>query len=535
VPDVVLVFEVHQPYRLDVRARDKLLELAASGRRAGLEELERLYFDVELTERVFRKVSSRCYRPATELFLRLLDEHEGFRVSYSFSGVLLEQAERWDPDLLDLFAQVARHKRCEVLGQTYFHSLAYLISRSEFVEQVEAHRRLVRDLLGAEPRVFENTELIYDNGVAELAERLGFKAVVTEGVERLLGWRSPNYVYRAKGLGIRVLLRNYRLSDDVGFRFASRDWDQYPLTAGKYASWLAATPGQLVLIFIDYETVGEHYPKETGIFEFFEWLPREVEARGLRFATPSEVVERYEPVGEIDAPEPVSWADLERDLSAWLGNAMQRLAFERESRLEALVKAVGDPKLLRLWRLLSISDHYYYMSTKGGGPGEVHGYFSPYPTPYHAFYAFLSVFFDFEERLLEAAAPGPLALRWLAPLPEEKAFRFYAREGAPLPYIARSGLDLIEAVKRVPAGSLEFHVKGGHLAVWLKSMLGDLKAASLVEGLRGLEGEELRARLEAVLQNALARALERSPQRAAESAHSFEQAGRRCDTAGGEQ
>jgi alpha-amylase len=507
VLDVVLVFEVHQPYRLDLRARDKLLERVASGKLSGAEELETLYFDLDTTRRVFEKVSSRCYRPATELFLRLLDEHEGLRVSYSFSGVLLEQAERWDSDLLELFAQVARHKHCEVLGQTYFHSLAYLISRSEFNEQVEAHRRLIKDLLGANPKVFENTELIYDNGVAELAERLGFKAVVTEGVERLLGWRSPNYVYRAKGLGIRVLLRNYRLSDDIGFRFASRDWDQYPLTAGKYASWLAATPGQLVLVFIDYETVGEHYPRETGIFEFFEWLPKEVEARGLRFATPSEVVERYEPVGEIDAPEPVSWADLERDLSAWLGNSMQKLAFERESRLETLTKAVGDPKLLRLWRLLSISDHYYYMSTKGGGPGEVHSYFSPYPTPYHAFYAFISAIFDFEERVLEAAAPGSLALRWLSLLPEEKAFRFYEREGAPLPYIARSGLDLIEAIKRVPARSLEFHVKEGHLAEWLKSMIGDQKAASLVEGLRGLEGEELRARLQAVLQSALTRAL----------------------------
>jgi alpha-amylase len=327
-------------------------------------------------------------------------------------------------------------------------------------------------------------------------------------VERLLGWRSPNYVYRAKGLGIRVLLRNYRLSDDVGFRFASRDWDQYPLTAGKYASWLAATPGQLVLIFIDYETVGEHYPRETGIFEFFEWLPREAEAKGLRFATPSEVVERYEPVGEIDAPEPVSWADLERDLSAWLGNAMQRLALERESRLEALVKAVGDPKLLRLWRLLSISDHYYYMSTKGGGPGEVHSYFSPYPTPYHAFYAFLSAISDFEARVVEAAKPGPLALRWLAPLPEEKAFRFYKREGVPLPHAARSGLDLLEAIKRVPAASLEFHVERGHLAGWLRSALGDPEAASAVEALRGLKGEELRERLLAALGGALARALD---------------------------
>jgi len=493
-PDVILIFEVHQPYRL---AQHPIAGRALGG--AGLEES---YFDVELTRRIFERVSSRCYKPATSMFLKLLDEHSEFRVSYSVSGVLLEQAERWDPDLLDLFRQVARHRRCEVLCQTYYHSLAYFISLEEFVEQVEMHRRAVRDLLGAEPRVFENTELIYDNGVARVAQELGFRAVVTEGAERVLGWRSPNYVYRAKGLDIRVLLRNYRLSDDVGFRFASVWWEEYPLTADKYASWLASTPGQVVCVFIDYETVGEHYPRQTGIFEFFEWLPVEAEKRGLRFATPSEAVERYPPVGEVDVTEPISWADVERDTSAWLGNVMQQLSLAREARLEPLVKALGDEGALRVWRMLSISDHYYYMSTKGGGPGEVHSYFSPYQSPYHAFAAFTEAIADFEAQLLARLA-GSGAERWVRRLSEAVAFRFYLREGEPLPYAARSGLELLEAVRRAPVVSLEFHVERGHLAEWLRTVIGDAAAAERVEGLRGLRGEELRAELYRVLRGRL--------------------------------
>lgn len=504
MPEVVLIFEVHQPYRLAHQPLLRTAELAVEGP-GSFSGLEGAYFDLHLTKRIYERVASRCYRPATSMFLRLLDEYDSFRASYSISGVLLEQAERWDPDLLDLFAQAARHSRCEVLCQTFWHSLAFFISREEFVEQVEMHRQLVRDLLGAEPRVFENTELIYDNNLARVAQELGFKAVVTEGAERVLGWRSPNYIYRARGLSIKVLLRNYRLSDDIGFRFASRGWEEYPLTAEKYASWLAATPGQLVCVFIDYETVGEHYPRETGIFEFFEWLPLEAEKRGLRFATPSEAVERYEPVGELDVREPVSWADVERDTSAWLGNTMQQLAFSREARLEPLVKALGDASALRVWRLLSISDHYYYMSTKAGGPGEVHSYFSPYPSPYHAFAAFTEAAADFERRLFASARSA--GAKWLRACPEERAFRFFEAEGRPLPHVARSGLDLLEAVRRVPAGSLEFHVGSGHIAAWLRFVIGDERAAERVERLRGLRGEELRERLYRELREALAEAL----------------------------
>ncbi|MEM2794328.1 MAG: glycoside hydrolase family 57 protein, partial [Thermofilaceae archaeon] len=362
MPDIVLIFEVHQPYRLNMAFRHKLNEVISKGKDFAPDDLERMYFDEELNKIIFQRVASRCYEPATTLFLKLLDEYSEFRVSFSFSGVLLEQAERWARDTLDLFKHIANHNRCEILGQTYYHSLAFMLGDDEFIDQVEEHRKTVRDLLGVWPKVFENTELIYDNHLAKLAAKLEFNAVVTEGSEKLLGWRSPNYVYRAKGVDIKVLFRNYRLSDDVGFRFTSRDWNQYPLTAAKYSSWLASTSGQVICVFMDYETIGEHFPLETGIFEFFEWLPREVIKWGLSFATPSEVISRYEPVDYIDVVDPVSWADLERDISAWVGNPMQVLALAREGALELPAKVSGSPTFLRLWRLLTISDHYYYMS-----------------------------------------------------------------------------------------------------------------------------------------------------------------------------
>ncbi len=495
MPDVVLTFEVHQPYRLNVAFRNKLNEVISQGREPAPDELERMYFDEELNKAVFQKVASRCYKPATALFLRLLDEHHEFRVSFSFSGVLLEQAERWAPDTLELFKSIARHRHCEVLGQTYYHSLAFMLGADEFVEQVEEHRRVVRDLLGVWPRVFENTELIYDNHLAKLVAGLGFNVVVTEGSEKLLGWRSPNYVYRARGADIKVLLRNYRLSDDVGFRFASRGWEQYPLTAEKYSSWLASTPGQVVCIFIDYETIGEHFPRETGIFEFFEWLPREAAKLGLSFATPSEAISRYEPVDYVDAAEPVSWADLERDTSAWLGNPMQVLALARAGALELPVKVSGSPVFLRLWRLLTISDHYYYMSTKGGGPGEVHSYFSPYPSPFTAFAAFLDALSDLERRVFEAAGGELSEAPWVKSVGSSEAFQFYMGDDAPLPYVARSGLDLLGYVKSVPARSLEYHVERGHLAEWVKWVLGLEELSAFIEGLKGLRGSELRLKL----------------------------------------
>ncbi len=413
--DIVLMFEVHQPYRLDRLFREKLEKLArAKGGRLTPSDLEEAYFDHGLCKIVMERAAKRCYLPANKTVLEAIDEYRGeareFKVAYSISGVFVEQARKWAPEILESFRQLADTGRVEFLDQTYYHSLACLVSEEELEEQVREHRELVKDWLGVEPAAVENTEFIYNNRIARLFESMGYKVVFTEGSERILGWRSPNYVYKAKGANIRVLLRNYRLSDDIGFRYAAKWWEEYPLTPSKYAAWLAHTPGDVINICIDYETFGEHFPPETGIIEFLKELPGAVLAwEHLAFATPSEAVEKHEPQGELDVPEhlTVSWADMERDLSAWLGNEMQSRAFGMVRRMEEPVKRLGSPGFLRLWRLLMISDHFYYMSTKGGGPGDVHAYFSPYGTPLDAFMLFIAVFSDFESRVrAELASRG---------------------------------------------------------------------------------------------------------------------------------
>jgi len=495
VTDVVLMFEVHQPYRLRRFLDHCLARLAVRGEKPGEHELERLYFDDELNRRVLTKVAGRCYMPATSLFLSLLDEYEGFRLSLSFSGVLLEQVERWSPDLMELFRQIARHPRVELLGQTYYHSLAFLIDEEEFVEQVLEHREALRSLLGAEASTFENTEFIYNNRVAALARGIGYDVVMTEGVQRVLGRRSPNYVYRSREGEVRVLLRNYTLSDDIGFRFASRDWREYPLTASKYAAWLAATPGDVICICMDYETIGEHFPAETGIFEFFRWLPHEVlKYDRLRFSTPRGAAFSHEPVDVLDVPEhdTISWADEERDLSAWLMNSMQRRSFEELRGLRLLARYSGRKAIYRVWRLLSMSDHFYYMSTKGGGSGEVHSYFSPYPTPVDAFTAFHDAVMDLERRLERVYRGRRKAFAWLRGVPEPHAFYFTLPEGVYTGLAARCGVDLVRLVDRLPEKSLEYHVQSGHLQEWLRTEVGDSEAAELVEGLKGLRGQQLK-------------------------------------------
>lgn len=396
---VCLYFQVHQPYRLK-------WYWPGEGETASLEDR---YFDTGLNEWTLKKVASKCYWPATENILANIDklraEKRSFKVSYSLSGCVLEQMERWDPDLLELFKQVGETGCCEFLAETRYHSLASLFEyRQEFQEQVREHRQTVKDLLGQKPKVFRNTELLYHDTIAEEAEELGFKAILTEGTTRLLeGWRSPNYLYTRKGGDIRVLLRNFGLSDDIGYRFSAKWWDGWPLSAEKYADWLSWTSGDTINVFIDYETFGEHQWEDTGIFHFLDALPWKVlEKEHLEFSTPTEVAGRYHPRGEIKVPwyETVSWADMERDPSAWLGNHSQHLNFTELKRLEHPVKESGDKELLRIWRMLTTSDHYYYMCTKGMGDGSVHEYFSHHGNPYDAAINYHAVLSDFKERLL---------------------------------------------------------------------------------------------------------------------------------------
>ncbi|MCX6695448.1 MAG: glycoside hydrolase family 57 protein [Candidatus Altiarchaeota archaeon] len=397
---VCLYFQIHQPYRLKW--------FWPNG--ANKDGLEDYYFDVGLNKWTFQKVAGKCYWPATQNILHNIDALKGqnrkFKVSYSISGILLEQMERWDRNLLDLFKQLGETGCCEFVCETQYHSLSGLFDyREEFMEQVKAHRRTVKDLLGQEPKVFRNTELLYHDDIAKEIEGLGFKAIMTEGIERILeGWKSPNYLYTPKKCkSLKVLLRNYKLSDDIGYRFSAKWWSGWPLTAEKYADWLSWNNEDTLNIFMDYETFGEHQWEDTGIFNFLNALPyRILEKANLEFNTPSEVVERYHPRGEISVPwyETVSWADLERDPSAWLGNHMQHLNFTELKRLEDPVKKSGREDFLRIWRMLGTSDHYYYMCTKGMGDGSVHEYFSHHGNPFDAAINYHAVITDFKEKVL---------------------------------------------------------------------------------------------------------------------------------------
>jgi alpha-amylase len=387
MPDLCLYAQVHQPYRV---ARYRLFDIGS----------ERDYFDEDTNAAIVRRVAAKCYIPVNRLWTELIERSAGrLRLALSLSGTLIEQLAEYAPDGLASFQNLVATGQVELLGETYHHSLAGLADPDEFAAQVSLHRRTIEETFGRTPRVFRNTELIYWDGLAPIVSRLGFRAILTEGADRALGWRSPNHVYSAATApAIRLLPRNYRLSDDVGFRFSERSWDGWPLTAPKYAGWLAAAPGDSVHLFLDYETFGEHQWAETGIFDFLRLWPAECYRRGLRFVTPSELARRR-PVGTLSYPDPTSWADQERDTSAWLGNGLQQSAHERLYRLGAELAGAGNPILLDRWRRLTTSDHVYYMCTKWFADGDVHKYFSPYESPYDAFIAFMNVLEDMEGRV----------------------------------------------------------------------------------------------------------------------------------------
>ncbi|MBN2013696.1 MAG: glycoside hydrolase family 57 protein [Candidatus Altiarchaeota archaeon] len=390
---VCFYFQVHQPYRLK---KYSIFEIGNGGK----------YFDEEKNREILNKVSGKCYLPANNLILDLIHETDGrFKVAYSLTGIILEQFEEHRPDVLESFQRLVDTGCVELLDETYHHTLAALYSEKEFKEQVKLHRKKIRQLFGYKPKIFRNTELVYNNRIAYLAEQMGYAGVLAEGADYILGWRSPNFVYRAKmAKDIRLLLKNYRLSDDIAFRFSQRGWEGWPLTADKFAAWVNAVNGNgnVVNLFMDYETIGEHQWEDTGIFEFLRYLPREI----LRnpdndFKTPSEVVEAYEPVAEIDMRQVVSWADIERDLSAWLGNQMQRTSISKLYELEDKIEKTGDQKLIDDWRRLQTTDHFYYMCTKWFNDGDVHKYFNAYDRPHDSFIAFTNVLTDLRMRLNE--------------------------------------------------------------------------------------------------------------------------------------
>jgi len=346
------------------------------------------------------RVAKKCYIPMNNLILKLIDETGGnFKAAYSITGTALEQFEKYAPHVLESFQQLSDTGRVEFLSETYYHSLSYLYSKDEFKEQVNMHTKKINELFNQKPVIFRNTELIYNNEMANFVEKLGFKGMLAEGADYILGWKSPNYIYKAKTAEkLKLLLKNYKLSDDIAFRFSNRGWEEWPLNVEKYISWLSDSPGKTINLFMDYETFGEHQWESTGIFNFMKRLPYEVLNRGMRFRHPSELLE-HDAVDELDIHNIVSWADIERDLSAWLGNNMQRSAIQELYLLEKPIKELGDEKLIEDWRKLQTSDHFYYMCTKWFSDGDVHKYFNPYDTPYDAYISFMNILNDLVYRL----------------------------------------------------------------------------------------------------------------------------------------
>jgi alpha-amylase len=386
---VCLYLQVHQPWRL------KKYDYFDVGR-------DHDYFDDAANGEIARRVARRCYRPAASLLAALLERHSSFAVSLSFSGCVLDQLARFAPEALDGFRELSLLPRVEILAETSHHSLASLVSLRELREQVAAHSRKIQAILGRQPRVFRNTELIYSDDVARFAETAGFTAILADGVPPLLGAgaSSPRHVYRAATPGgLPLLLRDFRMSDDIAFRFSDRSWAEYPLTAEKYERWVAGSRGDVLSLFMDFETFGEHQRAETGIFDFFEdWVARHV-ARGGKFLTVSEAVAAAPLSGRLSSPGFVSWADEARDVSAWQGNELQRDALSRLFALENAARASKSETALEDFRRLTTSDHFYYMATKRRSDAAVHEYFSPWETPYDAYMAFRHVLTDLERRL----------------------------------------------------------------------------------------------------------------------------------------
>jgi alpha-amylase len=393
---IVFYMHVHQPFRV------RHYTIFDAG-------VDHHYFDAPYddrtnNERIIHKVAEKSYLPANKHLLQLLHEHPEFKLSLSITGTVIEQLERWAPDVLESFKELTRTGRVEIVAETYHHSLAFFYSRSEFEAQVQMHRKKVEEVFGQTPTVFRNTELSYNNDLAYWADKAGYKGILTEGWDKVLGWRSPNFVYQpAYTNNIRLLMKNYKLSDDIAFRFGDHNWSEWPLTADKFTHWLSESGDATNFnLFMDYETFGEHQWRDSGIFDFLEHLPKQwLKDPNHTFMTVSEVIDNFESVDHVDVPQTITWADTERDLSAWLGNSMQASAITELYAMQDKILGTGDLVLIEDWRKLQTSDHFYYMCTKWFNDGDIHAYFSPYENPYDAFVAFMNAYHDLKFRLSE--------------------------------------------------------------------------------------------------------------------------------------
>ncbi|MBN2698089.1 MAG: glycoside hydrolase family 57 protein [Bacteroidales bacterium] len=393
---ICLYFQVHQPFRF---RRYRFFDIGN----------DHYYYDDYLNESILRKVADKSYLPTNKLMLELIKKYKGkFKFSLSISGIAVEQFKLYAPEVLESFRELADTGCVEFLSETYAHSLASMKNEEEFLRQIELHRDLIRKEFGQEPVIFRNTELIYSDEIGQTVSRLGYKGMLTEGAKHVLGWKSPNYLYcNALNPKLKLLLKNFKLSDDIAFRFSNKGWVEYPLTAEKFVSWLNQIPANedTVNLFMDYETFGEHQWKETGIFEFLKAFPEQVFKHSkFTFNTPSELVSRLQVIAAANVPYPISWADEERDLTAWLGNEMQHEAFNKLYSLQDKVYQSDEKSLIQDFMYLQVSDHFYYMSTKFFSDGAVHSYFNPYNTPYEAFINFMNILSDFEIRVNAAVS-----------------------------------------------------------------------------------------------------------------------------------
>ncbi len=393
---ICLYFQVHQPFRYK---RYRFFDIGN----------DHYYYDDYMNESIMRKVAERCYLPANKILLELIKKYgTRFKVTFSLTGIVLDQFELYAPDVLESFKDLAETGSIEFLAETYSHSLVALKDKEEFIRQVREQTVRIKQYFDQEPKVFRNTELIYSDEIGAQVYDMGFMAMLTEGAKHVLGWKSPNYLYyNSINPRLKVLLKNFKLSDDIAFRFSNKGWSEYPLTADKYVSWLKNIDKkeEIVNIFMDYETFGEHQWMDTGIFDFLKALPRVLfKNTDYAFCTPSEVADDLQAVAAVNVPYPISWADEERDLTAWLGNELQTDAFDKLYSLTDKVNRCNDPKILKDWNYLQASDHFYYMSTKFFSDGEVHAYFNPYESPYDAYINYMNILSDFIMRL-NAAVP----------------------------------------------------------------------------------------------------------------------------------
>lgn len=389
---ICFYFQIHQPFRL------KTYRFFDIGN-------DHYYYDDFANDDIITRIAQRSYLPANQMLLDMIKENgKKFKVAFSISGTALEQLEQYVPEFIDSMKDLADTGCVEFLSETYAHSLSSLVDPEEFIAQVKSHDEKIYQLFGKRPKVFRNTELIYDDDIAAIVASMGFKGAITEGAKHILGWKSPNYLYKAASAPkLKLLLKNSKLSDDIAFRFSNPEWAAYPLTADKYINWIAALPEEEMLInlFMNYETFGELQPRESGIFEFMKALPRFAAQQGIEFMTPSEVVSKLKPVGELSVMHPISWADEARDTSAWMGNILQEEAVNKLYCLSERIRLIEDKRIRQDWNYLQASDHFYYMSTKHSSDGSVHSHYSPYDSPYSAFTNYMNVLSDFLIRVRE--------------------------------------------------------------------------------------------------------------------------------------